>query len=159
MALLFGTTWVVNSIVVSGLLLLIVSANLIYSWLPRVSVSVTYSAIFAAILVAYLLPLRSIFFPNVTLRILVASAVLCLPVLFAGMVFIRSFAEARFAGDALGWNLLGAVLGGVLETTSQATGLRMLLLWTALLYLASWVALERSARSPAERPIEVPLKV
>ena len=30
MALLFGTTWVVNSIVVSGLLCLIVAANLVY---------------------------------------------------------------------------------------------------------------------------------
>jgi hypothetical protein len=35
MALLFGTTWVVNSIVVAGLLLLIVIANLTFKFSPR----------------------------------------------------------------------------------------------------------------------------
>jgi hypothetical protein len=69
------------------------------------------------------------------------------------MVFIRSFAQVRFAGDALGWNLLGAVLGGMLETVSQATGLRSLLILTALLYLASWIALEHATRSVHQRAV------
>ena len=153
MALLFGTTWVVNSIVVSGLLLLIVCANLIYGTVGEMPVTIPYAAIFAAIVLTYLLPLRLMFFPQIAARIAIASLVLCLPVLFASMVFIRSFAQVKFAGDALGWNLLGAVLGGMLETISQATGLKALLILTAVLYLASWVALARTERSNRQRAV------
>jgi len=42
MALLVGTTWVVNSIVVSGLLLLIVAANLVYQRFPSIPVGFAY---------------------------------------------------------------------------------------------------------------------
>src|ERR1700688_2678517 len=56
MALLFGTTWVVNSIVISSLMVLIVAANLIVHWRPGVAVTFAYIGIFASILVAYIVP-------------------------------------------------------------------------------------------------------
>jgi hypothetical protein len=80
------------------------------------------------------------------LRITVATLLLCSPVLFAGMVFIRSFSNAQFSGAALGWNLIGAVLGGMLETTSQAMGIRALVLVTVGLYVASWIAGSRTGK-------------
>jgi Spermine/spermidine synthase domain len=140
MALLFGTTWVVNSIVISGLLVLIMAANLIYERWPSYSLTVPYAGILLAAVVAYLVPLRVLLFESFFLRCTVATLLLCLPVLFAGMVFIRSFAEAHFSGVALGWNLIGAVLGGMLETISQATGLRALVLIAAGIYIGSWIA-------------------
>jgi len=73
------------------------------------------------------------------MRILAASLVLCLPVFFAGIVFVRSFAEAGFRGEALGSNLFGALAGGLLETTSFWFGLRFLLVLAGSLYLASWL--------------------
>jgi len=67
------------------------------------------------------------------------------------MVFIRSFSEASFSGAALGWNLMGAVFGGMLETVSQATGLRSLLIIASALYLGSWLVRKRVlvTRGPA----------
>ena len=140
MALLFGTTWVVNSIVVSGLLVLIVISNLIYERWKSYPLALPYTGIIVSAMLAYVVPLRALLFPNVGLRITVATLLLCLPVLFAGMVFIRSFSEAHFSGAALGWNLIGAVLGGMLETLSQATGLRALVLIAIALYVGSWIA-------------------
>jgi hypothetical protein len=131
---------VVNSIVVSGLLVLIVFANFAYQLLPRVPIWLPYAGLFGSLALGYLIPLQSLFLPQVWLRIAVATAVLCIPVFFAGMVFIRSFGETEFSGDSLGWNLLGAVLGGMLETTSQATGMHALLIWAAFLYAGSWIA-------------------
>ncbi|HYK82118.1 MAG TPA: methyltransferase domain-containing protein [Gemmatimonadales bacterium] len=141
MALLFGTTWVVNSIVISGLLILIVAANLLVGWQPRIPVGWAYAGILASIGVSFALPLERLFLPSLWLKALVATAVLCLPVFFAGIVFIRSFARAGFRGEALGSNLLGALVGGLLESLSMWTGIRSLLVIAALLYLASWVAL------------------
>ena len=140
MALLFGTTWVVNSIVVSGLLVLIVISNLIYERWKSYPLAIPYTGIIVSAMLAYVIPLRALLFQNFGLRIAVATLLLCLPVLFAGMVFIRSFSEASFSGTALGWNLIGAVLGGMLETLSQATGLRSLVLIAVALYIGSWLA-------------------
>jgi hypothetical protein len=148
MALLFGTTWVVNSIVVSGLLLLIVIANVIFERWPSYSMAVPYAGVIFSALAAYIIPLRALLFESLSLRITVATLLLCLPVLFAGMVFVRSFADMRFSGAALGWNLFGAVLGGMLETASQAAGMRALTLIAVGLYVGSWIARNKAGTMP-----------
>jgi SAM-dependent methyltransferase len=146
-ALLFGTTWMVNSIVIAALLLLIVAANATVSRIPLISRWIAYAGILIAAAVGYFVPMQSLFFPNPWVKGLAALGVLCLPVYFAGIIFARSFAEVAFNSEALGSNLLGAVVGGVLESISFWTGLRALLLVSVLLYLFSAIALRR--REPA----------
>jgi spermidine synthase len=150
MALLFGTTWLVNSIVIAGLLLLIVSANMLVEFSPHFPLAVAYAGIFATLLASYSISLESFFFASVWIKALISTLVLCLPVFFAGIVFIRSFAEQGFRAEALGSNLMGAMIGGILESMSLWTGIRSLLVIAALLYTASWVALtiERSFGEP-----------
>src|SRR2546425_2929026 len=117
MALLFGTTWVVNSIVIAGLLSLIVAANLVVKFFrPQFPISIAYAGIFASLLASYWIPLEKFFFPSLWTKALTATLVLCLPVFFAGIVFIRSFARDGFRGEALGSNLFGAMIGGILES-------------------------------------------
>lgn len=147
MALLFGTTWVVNSIVIAGLLLLILAANLLVQTYRTIPLGSAYAGIFAFLLGTYWIPLERLFFSSVWLKALTATLVLCLPVLFAGIVFIRSFEREGFRGEALGSNLLGALCGGIMESLSLWTGLRSLLILAALFYLASWVVLQ------LERPL------
>ena len=163
MALLFGTTWVVNSIVISGLLLLIVGSNLVAEWQPTFPMALAYVGIFVSMLAAYLIPVDRFLFPLVWLKGLVATVVLCVPVFFAGIVFIRSFARAQFSGTALGANLLGALVGGLLESLSMWTGIRSLLIVAGVCYLASWVALRQEAvakqAQPTTRPVINPLLV
>jgi spermidine synthase len=141
MALLFGTTWLVNSIVIAGLLLLIVAANFLVQWMPTIPVAVGYAGILCTIAAGYFIPMERLFFQSIWVKALAATAVLCLPVFFAGIVFIRSFAREGFRGEALGSNLLGALTGGMLESLSMWTGIRSLLIIAGLLYLASWWAL------------------
>jgi spermidine synthase len=148
MALLFGTTWLVNSIAISGLLLLIVGSNVLVEWRQSFNIGVAYAGIFASILVSYAIPRQSLFFASYWLKALTALAVLGMPVFFAGIVFIRSFARAGFQGAALGSNLFGALVGGLLESLSMWTGIRSLLIVAGLLYLASWVALRARKSLP-----------
>jgi hypothetical protein len=143
MALLFGTTWLVNSIAISGLLLLIVGSNVLVEWKKSFNVGVAYAGIFVSMLVSYLVPMQSLFFASYWLKALTTIVVLGIPVFFAGIVFIRSFAGAGFQGAALGSNLFGALVGGLLESLSMWTGIRSLLIVAGLLYLASWVGLRR----------------
>lgn len=156
-ALLFGTTWVVNSIVVSGLLILIVAANTVSEFWQRIPVWFGFTGLFVSLLVDYLVPLEKYFFSSLVLKILAVTGILCLPVFFAGIVFIRVFAVERFSGEALGSNLLGALVGGMLESLSLWTGIRSLLIVAGVLYLLSWIALRaqvwviRPATQPALR--------
>lgn len=143
-ALLFGTTWIVNSIVIAGVLLLIVAANLLAERLRSLRLQTAYAGIFISMALSYAIPLERYFFDSLWLKIVVSTLVLCSPVFFAGIVFIRSFAAAGFNGEALGSNLLGALAGGLLESLSQWTGLSSLLLVAAVLYAGSYIAtLER----------------
>lgn len=141
MALLFGTTWLVNAVVVGGVLLLIVAANLAVERVPRLPYSLAYAGILLSLAVGYLVPMDRLFLSSVWLRAVLAIMVLCLPVFFAGLVFIRSFAASGFDSQALGSNLFGALVGGLLELLSGWTGIKSLLLVAALLYLASYLAL------------------
>jgi spermidine synthase len=146
-ALLFGTTWLVNSIVVGGLLLLILAANTLVKFIPSFSEATAYAALFVTLMIGFFVPLRAIFFASLWARVLAALLVLCLPVFFAGIIFIRSFSRESFSSAALGSNLLGAIVGGLLESASLWTGIRWLLLFAAALYLASWIALKTAKSS------------
>jgi SAM-dependent methyltransferase len=148
MALLFGTTWVVNSIVISFLLLLIVLSNAVVERWPAIPVSVAYGGIFISATIAYAIPIEKFFFSSLLLKAAAATTILCLPVFFAGIVFIRSFVRVRFSAAALGSNLFGALVGGILESFSFWFGLRSLLILAIVLYAGSAFAL-RSRRTAA----------
>lgn len=137
MALLFGTTWLVNSIVITGLLTFILLSNAVVALFPQFPRPVAYVGLFGTMALSYFLPAQSFFYDSVLLRAAVATVVYCSPVFFAGIVFIASFREAGFRADAFGSNLLGSLAGGLLESLSFATGIQALVLVAALLYLVS----------------------
>jgi len=149
MALLFGTTWLVNSVTISGLLLLIVGANMLERGGLRIPTSVAYQALFGTILVAYFVPVSALLTESRATRIAGAIVVLCSPVFFASIVFIRTFAAARFSGASLGSNLLGALVGGLLESLSLWIGLRSLLFIALFLYAAAYLVSLRQQPSMA----------
>jgi Spermine/spermidine synthase domain len=147
MALLFGTTWVVNSIVVSALLCLIVAANLVYGRFRNFPLSLEYSGLFVSLLVSFVVPTDKFFLASTALRALVSGLVLCLPVFFAGIIFVSSFARVNFQGSALGSNLFGSLAGGLLESLSLWFGLKSLVVLAAIIYAASALALLRQNRA------------
>jgi len=151
MALLFGTTWVVNAVVVSGLLCLIVGANLLYGAVPRIPLAVAYTGLFLSLAVMYLIPMQKLFFESAAARAIVATLALCSPVFFAGIIFISSFARAGFRGSALGSNLLGSLIGGLLESASLWFGLKSLTIIAALLYAGSAIFLSRRRVSESNK--------
>jgi SAM-dependent methyltransferase len=152
MALLFGTTWVVNAVVVSGLLCLIVAANLVYGAFPRIPLAAAYAGLFLSLAVLFAVPMQKLFFESWSLRAIVATLALCTPVFFAGIIFVSSFAGAGFCGSALGSNLFGALVGGLLESASLWFGLKSLTILAAVLYLGSAIFLRRVQMSAETLP-------
>jgi hypothetical protein len=138
---LFGTTWVVNSIVIAVLLLLIVLANSLIKGKKDLAAWVPYTGIFVTMAISYFAPLHWFFFDSIWMKGITATAVLCSPAFFASIIFIQSFERASFSSEALGSNLFGGLMGGLLESLSLWTGIRALLILGALLYAASAVFL------------------
>lgn len=151
-ALLFGTTWIVNSLVISAILLVIVAANLISKLNPQFCKWAGYAGLLLSMTLAYALPLRWLFLESLWLKVLISMLLLCAPVFFAGIVFLRTFAEAGFKGEALGSNLLGAAAGGFLESLSYWTGLKALLIVSAILYSAALLSGNCTVRATGPRP-------
>jgi spermidine synthase len=150
MALLFGTTWVVNSIVVSGLLCLIVAANLTYQFFPATPLSLVYVGLFVSLAVSFMVPTDRLFYESLPVRVIVSTLVLCLPVFFTGIIFVSSFARANFQGAALGSNLFGSLAGGLLESLSLWFGLKWLIVLATLIYVGSALALIRRGTRTSE---------
>jgi len=143
LALYFGTTWQVNAIAISGLLTTLLLANvLIERWpdfLPR---SWIFSGLLAGLLAAYWLPFSRIPAVPGLVGILVV-VVFAIPVFFAGLLFSVEFRAVEWPSAALGANILGAVVGGLLENLSLVMGMHALLLVTLILYCLAGVGLLR----------------
>ena len=141
-ALLFGSTWAVSALTISAILLLILLANWIASRV-RPNPRWMYVGLWLAILVAGAIPLRAYNALPEVWRMLAAVGVLNLPVGFAGVIFITSFQRTREPALAFGSNLLGAAVGGLLESLSFLTGIRALLWLAAALYLLAFASRDR----------------
>lgn len=144
LALLFGTTWINNSLAFLGILSLALLANLVAAH-RDCSPRAVYAALFVALFLEYAVPLGSMLVLPPAIRSAAALLLLFLPVFFAGLVFAFSFRESEVPHDDLGSNVLGAVAGGCLENLSGLMGFRGLLLVIAAFYFLSMLARGRVA--------------
>lgn len=138
-ALLFGSTWIVNAINISAILLLILLANLFLMKRKDINIKIVYGGLLVSLLAIYGIPLSAFnVFPPV-LKMILASLLLNLPILFAGIIFGHSFRETPRKNTAYGSNIIGAVVGGLLESLSIIFGIRALTLLAIALYGMSMV--------------------
>jgi spermidine synthase len=146
LALFFGTTWQVNGIVISALLAALLLANFV---VDRINVSIPRLPVLIALLIglllAYALPLNRLG-STATRAGIIATIVFAIPVFFAGILFASEFRITSFPGAALGANMLGAVVGGLLENLSLVFGMRALLLVAMALYCLAGVGLRFRSR-------------
>lgn len=138
-SLLFGSTWLVNAYIISAILTLALAANLIiYKYTPQ-NINWAYYFLFAVIIILYLLPLHVFNNFGHVVKATIITIFLNIPIFFAGLIFIYSFNKTEQKDTAFGSNLLGAAVGGIIESLSFLTGLKSLLLVVLLLYLLSYV--------------------
>jgi hypothetical protein len=145
-ALLFGTTWFVNSLVFAGVLLAVYLAveTARHVRLPRPAL--LYSGLIASLILAWLVPPESLLALPVIARFFAASALAFAPVFLANLVFAQRFSDVQNSGTAFAANLLGAMAGGVLEYLSLITGYHVLLIVIGTLYGLAFVTGLRPVR-------------
>ena len=146
MALLAGTTWVVNTSVFTGVLVFIFIANLAMTrWRLKNTVPL-FVCLILSLLLAYGFPFSKLLtLPN-HLAISIAAGLLTLPILFAGCIFSTYLRSAVIPSRALGSNIFGAVMGGFAEYVSMLSGNRAMVLLALVAYLGAWIAFSRDQR-------------
>jgi SAM-dependent methyltransferase len=143
-SLLFGTTWLVNALAFFAILASVLVAILVNAKLKIRHSRPLYALLFVAIAVAFALPPEQLLLDPPWLRYLLAGVVAFAPVFLANLVFTYSFRDTKIADMAFASNLLGAMLGGVIEYLALITGYRFLLIIVAGLYLTAWLFATRT---------------
>ena len=138
-ALLFGTTWLVNALVFGGILLVVLAAVEVARRIPPPPRRLLYAALFAALAVAWAVPPDDLLTLSWGLRLPAAIALAFSPVFCANLLFAERFRDVGSSTVAFGANLLGAMVGGILEYASLLVGYRALLLVTAGLYACAFI--------------------
>jgi len=145
-ALLFGSTWIVNSIVFAAILLVVLLANLCTIRVARIHTAALYLLLAGAIFVNFEFPLHCLLSGPLGLRLLAAVVLMGAPIFFAALIFARSFKETTTPELAFASNLLGAVVGGLTEYSSLVIGFRYQLAIALGMYALSYLALIGQSR-------------
>ncbi len=142
-AVVLGNTWEVNAVIISGVLGMILLANAAVARFPNLPLLPVYALLLGSCVGLYFVDLAQFAFLPYGAKAAVVGGLTSLPMFFSGIVFIRSFHPIPEKDRALGANLIGALFGGLLQSITFVTGIKVLLLIVAGLYLAAYLTRPR----------------
>ena len=150
LSLFFGSTWVVNAVVITAFLFMGLLANGLVELRP-ISLRSAYCGLFVSLIVDMIVPYSTFGALRGVERVVAAGILVGLPVFFSGLVFSRSFRDEIKPARGLGINMLGAVVGGVLENLVMVGGTPILGILAIVLYGASAGFLGMASTAPKSR--------
>ncbi|HNB52352.1 MAG TPA: hypothetical protein PK530_10435 [Anaerolineales bacterium] len=147
--LLFGATWMVNSLVFFAILLVVLVANTLAARF-QFRTWVLYGLLFLMLALNLFIPLKTFLFDNLALRYLTATLFLFSPVFFANLIYSNAFRDTEKANIAYGANLLGTMVGGATEYLSLLTGYQNLAILAGIFYFLAFFFFTRMKRQPSQ---------
>jgi spermidine synthase len=148
-ALLFGTTWFVNSLVFAGVLLSVYAAIEAARHVNLPQPRRLYPFLLVLLVVAWAVPQDSLLNLSPVPRFLAAGALAFAPIFMANLVFAQRFRQCGSATTAFAANLLGAIVGGMVEYLALITGYRFLLVVVGVLYALAFLTTPRTVATSA----------
>jgi hypothetical protein len=148
LSLLFGSTWIVNACVFGGVLVVILLANFLVARRPPASVKPWFIPLIASIVATWLVGAGVLNNFDITLRGILGGLLFALPIGCAGVIVATTLARSSSPATALGANLLGALLGGILEYTSMFFGLTFVAILAVVCYLGAYWKLTAGSPHP-----------
>jgi spermidine synthase len=137
MGLLFGSTWMVNTVVFIAVLLMILAANLFVLRVRPDGLWPYYLGLLATLALNILVPLDLFLGKDRTLQLVGSSLLIFAPILFAGVIFAVSFRRSAEPDRDFGANVAGAILGGLTEYSSMLLGFQNLMVVAVVFYALS----------------------
>ena len=114
MNLAWGATWVTSAVVFGSILAVALLATLCAGrW--RVPFALAASCLMLSLVALYLLPATRVLAVGGLSRLALSVLLVGTPVFFAALLFGALYRDRVAVAGAFGWNLLGAMTGGLLE--------------------------------------------
>src|SRR5262249_54231242 len=135
---LFGNTWQVVGITIVSVLLMAYLANLFSASFGHQVVTPAFVGLLFVLLIGYVISLRESIQASSLAERLLLVAILVGPLFFSGIVFSTLLKRTGSIASAMSYNLMGAMLGGVLEYNSMRFGFSSLYLIAFFLYGLAW---------------------
>jgi hypothetical protein len=153
-SLLFGSTWLVNSLVFFAILTSVFLAILVNRRFKIKHIGLFYVLLFGILVLNILLPPETLLLGNLAARYLLASVLAFAPVFLANIIFTNSFRDSEASDIAFASNLLGIMVGGGLEYFSMLFGYRMLLVLVIGFYTLAFLLRHRKKEGVEASEVE-----
>jgi len=137
MALLFGSTWIVNSIVFFAILIMILASNLFVLAVKPHRLWPYYVLLVVALIVNAYMPMTYFLSLPEGAKVMVSCSVVFVPVGLAGIIFATAFRDSRQPDIDFGSNIGGVILWGLTAYCSLVLGFEHLLFIAIGFYLLS----------------------
>jgi hypothetical protein len=156
MALLFGSTWIVNSVVFFAVLVMILLANWWILRSQRESLGLYYAGLLITLVLNVIIPLDFFLGMNRGLQIIGSCVLTFAPILFAGVIFAALFKRTAQPDRAFAMNIAGAMVGGLAEYCSMLLGFQRLGLVAILFYALVAIGLWRAVNARTDEGVVAP---
>jgi spermidine synthase len=147
-ALLFGTTWFVNALVFAGVLLSVLAAIEVSRRVRFNRPQLLYAFLLVSLVVAWLVPGDWLLELPMVPRFVLAVTIAFTPIFLANLVFTQRFRDVSSSTAAFGANLLGSMVGGLIEYSALLVGYRTLLIIVGVLYGLAFLLGREHLRPP-----------
>lgn len=141
MGLIFGSTWIVTSVVISSILLIILLVNLfLLKFKFFENTKIVYFGLGVSLIFGYFFPLKFLGQENFALKLILSVLYVSIPIFFSSLIFGLSFRkEEKETSLCLASNMLGAIIGGIVEYGSMIFGLKSLGIFAFSIYFLSYL--------------------
>jgi hypothetical protein len=150
MALLFGSTWTVNSVVFAAILVMSLAGNLFAGRVRPTRLEPYYVGLFASLGLGLVISVYSFLGLPPAAQLIGSCLLVFLPVAFAGVIFATTFARSSRPDRVFGANVAGALVGGLAENASVLLGFQYLLCVAGGFYLLSALCGNAAPARPAD---------
>ncbi|MBI3396003.1 MAG: hypothetical protein HY042_09220, partial [Spirochaetia bacterium] len=152
-ALLFGSTWAVNSVVITSVLSALACAALTVIFFPPQNPERLYVFLLGGLALLVFLRQSTLLGLPLPLRIPAFGLAAGIPIYFSSLIFTAFLRRSRRPDMAFAVNLLGSFAGGCMEYFSMSTGFRMLTLFAMALAAGSYGLFRSGTLSNENKPV------
>ncbi len=149
LGLQFGNTWQVIGIIIAGILLMALGSNAFVQRFGIARAAIPFVLLVVSLIAGYAIA-RAGGMPSTAPGRFAAVALLTCPVFFSGIVFSTLLRDTANVAGAMSANLLGAMVGGMLENNALRFGYSSMYLMAIALYAAAGTSWAMSRRGSGE---------
>jgi hypothetical protein len=126
LSLLFGSTWIINSVIICGVMIVILAANYLASKLSESAIPWFGLAMVLSLIVTTFVNASDLASLGTIGGGIAGCFMYLFPLVFAASIFALLFKSAKNSTAAFAYNLFGGLIGVVLEYVSMAIGIHAL---------------------------------